>query len=224
MANLDQAINIRGLKRFAIDRFPAAEIPEGIQASGKSVAVIGSGPAGLAAAHSLAMAGHHATVFEYADGVRMFAYCRRQTGCLMEVSDKFLGTKGRCNLLAHRIEGETNWRYEGRSCNRFDLEHAALFSSIRCGKPINNGLYMARSSMMAIMGRMVTYTGQTLTWEQCLNSTVDLTPEKYEWGPIATPPIAVPLPDRNFEVEWTIRSAPCSIGWLSQGVARVSST
>ena len=37
---------------------------------------------------------HHATVFEYADGMRMFAYCRQQTGCLTEISDKFIGTKG----------------------------------------------------------------------------------------------------------------------------------
>ena len=50
---------------------------------------------------------------------------------------------------------------------------------------------MARSTMLAIMGRMATYTGQTLTWDQCLNSTEDLTPEKYEWGPVPPwPPVA----------------------------------
>ena len=41
---------------------------------------------------------------------------------------------------------------------------------------------MARSTMMAIMGRMATYTGQTLTWDQCLNSTEDLTPAKLRMG------------------------------------------
>jgi hypothetical protein len=45
---------------------------------------------------------------------------------------------------------------------------------------------------MAIMGRMATYTGQTITWEQALQSKEDLTPAKYEWGPIATPAVAKP--------------------------------
>ncbi len=94
---------------------------------------------------------HHAIVFEYANGTRLFAYCRQQDGCVDEISDRFFGTKGRCDLLRCQIEGETNWRYTGPECNRFDLEHVALFSAIRSGKPINNGLYMARSSMLAIM-------------------------------------------------------------------------
>lgn len=61
---IDAPVNIRALKRFAIDLFPETEIPTDIPATGKSVAIIGSGPAGLAAAHSLALAGHGATVFE----------------------------------------------------------------------------------------------------------------------------------------------------------------
>jgi hypothetical protein len=51
---------------------------------------------------------------------------------------------------------------------------------------------MANSSMLAIMGRMVSYTGQTLTWEQCLGSTEDLSPAKYEWGPLSVAPVAMP--------------------------------
>ncbi len=140
---------------------------------------------------------HHATVFEYADGARMFAYCRQQTGCLTEISDKFLGTKGRCNLLANRIEGETNWRYKGPGCNRFDLEHEALFSSIRSGKPINNGLYMARSSMMAIMCTWCSYTGQMITWEQAMDSQRQSNPERYSFD--ATPP-TTPGPDGNYPI------------------------
>jgi len=61
---IDQPVNIRDLKRFAMELFPTVEAPDDIASSGKSVAIIGSGPAGLAAAHSLALAGHQATVFE----------------------------------------------------------------------------------------------------------------------------------------------------------------
>jgi len=61
---VDEPVNIRGLKRFAMDLYPTGEPPRPVQPSGKSVAIIGSGPAGLAAAHSLALEGHKVTVFE----------------------------------------------------------------------------------------------------------------------------------------------------------------
>ena len=42
--------------------------------------------------------------------------------------------------------------------------------------------------MAAIMARMAAYTGKEVTWEQAMNSKEDLTPPRYEWGAIATPP------------------------------------
>ena len=51
---------------------------------------------------------------------------------------------------------------------------------------------MTQSTLMAIMGRMSTYTGQVITWEMALNSKEDLTPAKYEFGDIPTPPVAHP--------------------------------
>ena len=71
-------------------------------------------------------------------------------------------------------------------------EHQALFASIRTGQPIHNGDYMAKSTMLAIMGRMVAYTGQRLTWDQCLASEELLGPETYEWGDVPEPKIAIP--------------------------------
>ena len=65
-----------------------------------------------------------------------------------------MGTKGRCNLLSYSITGETNWRFDGKRTNMYDLEHAALFDSIRSGQPINNGRYMCLSSALAIMAQM----------------------------------------------------------------------
>ncbi len=51
---------------------------------------------------------------------------------------------------------------------------------------------MAKSSLMAIMGRMATYTGQEITWDMALASKEDLSPDKYEWGTLPTPQVAVP--------------------------------
>ena len=135
---------------------------------------------------------HFAIVFEYANGTRMHAYTRRQDGCCDEISDRFQGTKGRCDLLGYRIEGETKWHYPGRPSNRFDLEHVALFSAIRSGKPINNSLYMARSSMLAIMATWTCYTGQVITWEQAMNSQHVVTPKALAFD--AEPPTK---PDAN---------------------------
>ena len=58
----------------------------------------------------------------------------------------------------------------------YQTEHDELFASIRSGKPINNGEYMARSTLLAIMGRMAAYTGQEVTWEMALNSKENLSP------------------------------------------------
>ncbi len=74
----------------------------------------------------------------------------------------------------------------------YQTEHNELFVAIRSGNPINNGEYMAKSTLLGIMGRMSVYTGKSITWEQAYNSTEDLTPPKYEWGPISVPPIATP--------------------------------
>jgi predicted dehydrogenase len=138
---------------------------------------------------------HHAVVYEYANGVRLYSFCRQQNGCSADVSDHFMGTKGRCNVLGgYSITGETNWRYRDRGpeVNMYDVEHQELFASIRAGKTINNGQYMAKSTMLAILGRMATYTGQTITWEQAINSKENLTPAKYEWGPIEIPQVPRP--------------------------------
>jgi hypothetical protein len=42
------------------------------------------------------------------------------------------------------------------------------------------------------MGRMACYTGRELTWDECLNSTENLQPAKYEWGDMPVPPVAKP--------------------------------
>jgi hypothetical protein len=42
------------------------------------------------------------------------------------------------------------------------------------------------------MGRMAAYTGQEITWDMAMNSKEDLTPARYEWGPLSVPTVAVP--------------------------------
>jgi myo-inositol 2-dehydrogenase/D-chiro-inositol 1-dehydrogenase len=67
-----------------------------------------------------------------------------------------------------------------------------LIASIRAGKPINELKNVAESTLTAIMGRMSAYTGKRVTWDQALNSTESIVPHKLEWGPLPSPPVAVP--------------------------------
>jgi hypothetical protein len=131
---------------------------------------------------------HHAVAYEY-PGVTVYAYTRQQAGAYSDVSDVFVGTQGRANILKFQIDdldGKPIWRFKGEGGNMYDLEHQALFNAIRTGKTINNGLYMARSTMLAILGRMVNYTGKALTWDEAINSKQDLSPKSYAWD--AEPP------------------------------------
>lgn len=139
---------------------------------------------------------HHSVIYEYADGARLVSNTRQMEGCKGDISVHILGSKGSALLAERRngvrITGTENWAYQDDPKNLYQVEHDELFASIRQGKPLNNGEYMAKSSLLAIMGRMATYTGQEITWDMAWKSKEDLTPAKYEWGPIPTPPVAVP--------------------------------
>ena len=147
---------------------------------------------------------HHTVVYEYANGVKLFSACRQQSGCKNDVSDHIMGSKGTCHIDASNAKGsvvplgsdKVLWTSQsGRrrnADNMYQNEHDELFASIRAGKPINNGEWMAKSSLMAIMGRMATYTGQEIGWDMALNSKEDMTPPAYVFGPLPVAPVARP--------------------------------
>jgi predicted dehydrogenase len=147
---------------------------------------------------------HHCVAYEYKNGVKLFSACRQQVGCVSDVSDHIMGSKATCHVETDRpprgtiMAGEKKlWQSVAsrRNAPRDDMyqnEHDELFASIRAGKPINNGEWMAKSTLMAIMGRMATYTGQAITWDMAMNSKEDLTPPAYEFGHLPVAPIARP--------------------------------
>lgn len=138
---------------------------------------------------------HFSCVFEWENGVKGFSSCRQMDGCTSDVSDHLFGSKGTCNVQGMTIKGETPYSYTGKNRtlgHAYQEEHNVLFASVRDGKPVNNGLYSAYSTLMTIMGRMSAYTGRSITWKEALESNEDLSPAKYEWGPLSTPAVAMP--------------------------------
>jgi len=119
---------------------------------------------------------HHTVVYEYESGARLYALCRTQKNCYNNSSDIIMGTKGTCYLRRCRIEGETNWRYEGPQNNPYDAEQKALVDSVRNGKPINSGYHMVGSTMIGVLGQIACYSGKETTWEAVCNSDLQFGP------------------------------------------------
>jgi hypothetical protein len=95
----------------------------------------------------------------------------------------------------HEITGENPWKYRGEGNDMYQQEHDELFASIRNNKPMNDGDWMVHSNVLAIMGRMVAYTGQTITYDEALNSQEKLGPdaETFSWDlKVDVPPVAMP--------------------------------
>jgi predicted dehydrogenase len=140
---------------------------------------------------------HFAVVYEYAGGAKLFSNCRQQRGCKNDISAHVLGSQGRAELSERRkglaIHANTDWLYAGPTNLMYQAEHDELFASIRSGQPINNGEYMAKSTLLAIMGRMAAYTGQVITWDMALKSQEDLRPAAYDWHiKLPVPSVAMP--------------------------------
>ncbi len=134
---------------------------------------------------------HHAVEFEYPNGVRFYSYCRHMPGCWNAFAEFAHGTLGDAEIQGHghailRIQGKDPVRWE-RGPVGHQLEQDHLFAALLAGEPYNECDWAAESSMTAILGRMATYSGKEVTWEQAINSQLDLSPRQYTWD--AEPPV-----------------------------------
>lgn len=134
--------------------------------------------------------------YEYAGGVRAYHMCRHWENTPSDNSALFMGSDGVCTMQPwqqnHTIEGKTPWRGTAKSNDMYQREHDLLFKSVRDGSPLNDGVFMAHSTLLAIMGRMAAYTGQTVTWDQALNSAENLNAAPWAFGERAIPDLAAP--------------------------------
>ncbi|MBL8722643.1 MAG: Gfo/Idh/MocA family oxidoreductase [Planctomycetes bacterium] len=137
---------------------------------------------------------HHSVQYQYESGAWCFSECRQIDGCLNDVSEHVYGTLGEAHMDGGRwrITGENEWQWTGKNNDPYQTEHDDFFASIRDGKPLNEGRMVAESTLTAIMGRMATYTGKEIGWEQALASDERWGPDTYEFGPLPVDPVPMP--------------------------------
>ncbi len=139
---------------------------------------------------------HFSATFEYDEGIKGFLMCRQWAGASYENSDYYYGAKGHAIINGwaeqHEFFGDNPWRYDGEGNDMYQQEHDVLFASIRAGRPINDGRWMTNSTLMALMARAAAYTGQTISYEQAMESEERLGPDTYAWGDFAAHPVAIP--------------------------------
>jgi myo-inositol 2-dehydrogenase / D-chiro-inositol 1-dehydrogenase len=136
---------------------------------------------------------HHAVEFTYADGTKMFSQCRQIPGCTNQVAESAHGTRGVMNLNATRaemfVDGKRTWRASGGDSgyknNAYQTEHDALFDAIRNDKPHDEAEYAAFSTMTAILGRMATYSGEIVKWDEAFRSNHSTTTDAEKWDAAA---------------------------------------
>lgn len=142
---------------------------------------------------------HHFVEFTYPSGAVIASQCRHQEGCVTNVSESFSGTKGKIYTdsdnkgIIKGYDGNIFFEHQGGDDpNPYQTEHDVLFASIKAGNVINDAVHAAKTTMSAILGRMATYSGQLITFEDALNKGRGIMPMEYSWD--AKPPV---LPDAD---------------------------
>jgi predicted dehydrogenase len=137
---------------------------------------------------------HHAVEFRYQGGARAFSQCRHIENTWSSVSEHAHGTLGSADVGAGvlRPHGREPWLYEGEDNDPYQSEHDELFRAIRQDLPHDESQHGAESTLTAILGRMASYSGRVVTWEEALGSELALAPSA--WSFEGTPPS---LPDAD---------------------------
>ena len=133
---------------------------------------------------------HHFVEFTYKNGQVVASQCRHQKGCMNRVEEVFQGTRGNVTtnsshfgLIKNKRE-KVVYNHEGEDdINPYQQEHNELFSAIKAGDyrmdDTNRG---AEATMSAILGRMATYSGKKITWDEAMAFDHKLVPELHSFN------------------------------------------
>lgn len=140
---------------------------------------------------------HHFVEFRYADGTILNSQCRHQKGTMSKVDEMLIGTKGKVFCDAANItdnKGKMLYQFDKTKENQpYQNEHDELFEAIAKGDyKFWDAERGAKSTMTSILGRMATYSGQMIQWDQAINSGINIMPSTFSFD--ALPPVK---PDQN---------------------------
>jgi len=132
--------------------------------------------------------------YTFADGTKLQLEGRTMFGCRERFASYVHGTKG-CGIISfnshsparprlykgHNLppiakKADQIWAFDRPEPNPYDLEWDHLIAAIRDNKPYNEVERGARASLVTAMGRMAAHTGQTITYDQILNSPHEFAP------------------------------------------------
>jgi myo-inositol 2-dehydrogenase/D-chiro-inositol 1-dehydrogenase len=122
---------------------------------------------------------HHMVEFTYANGFKLFSQCRHIRGCWNSVSEHVHGSSGASdisNALIRDKQGNKIWQSDAVEVKGkgWQQEQHDLFAALRRGETPNECDYGAHSTMTAILGRLATYSGKVVRWDQAINSEIGL--------------------------------------------------
>lgn len=142
---------------------------------------------------------HHAVEFTYANGLKMFSFCRQIPGCWDSFHEHAHGTKGMASIEGHGngvlfVDGREPIRWK-RGPDGHQVEMDELFAALLTGQPYNECDWAADATMTALLGRMATYSGKIVKWDEAIKSQLDLAPKALDWN---GEPQSLPRPDGTY--------------------------
>lgn len=143
---------------------------------------------------------HYEVTFEYPGGVFAHIGSRQFLNAFSEVTDRVFCEKGTMEapsrVLTKDPAGQITWAYRGGGGDMYQVCHNEWFAAIRKGEALNTGEYMAKSTMLAILGREAAHTGQRILWSDLWNAAQDITPAAKIEMNSKLPASVVPVPGR----------------------------
>ncbi len=145
--------------------------------------------------------------FVYDGEVHLHSMCRQINDCTNNVSEYIRGTEGytNCRNSIWNPDGTVMWKYgeylldengqptETVKVDPYVQEHIDLITAIRTNKPVNESEQIAKTNLMAIMGRESAYTGKETTWDEMMASEMKVGPNELVMGKVDME-IVIPKP------------------------------